>query len=230
MLNWLERTKPFFGEEGLEKLKNSTVAIFGLGGVGSFAAEAIVRSGVGNLIFVDFDSFSITNLNRQLYATTKTIGKFKTTIAKQRALSINPDVKIKEHRIFLNEKTANLIDFSSVDSIIDAVDFVPAKIKLAQIADEFKIKIISCMGTQNRLNPSLLTVTDVFKTSNCPLAKKIRINLKKMNIKALPVVCSTEKPFKFKNDGLHISASNSFVPASAGLLLASHTVKTIVES
>lgn len=198
MLNRFSRTEVLIGKDSLEKLKNAKVAIFGIGGVGSYVLEGLVRAGVGNFVLVDKDDVDITNINRQIIATTSTIGKPKVEVAKSRALDINPDINIQIYKEFFTPETKGIVD-KSLTYIVDAVDNVTAKIELAVRADKLNIPIISSMGTGNKLDNTKFEITDISKTSVCPLAKVIRKELRKRNIKKLKVVYSKEEPIKVKN-------------------------------
>lgn len=245
MLHSLSRTELIIGNEGILKLANSKVIVFGVGGVGSFALEALARAGVGEIHIVDDDVVSITNINRQLVATTKTIGLPKIEVMRDRILEINPQAKIKLFRVFYNKENQHLIDLSLYDYIIDAIDSVTAKLLLVKNAKELNIPIISSMGTGNRLDPSKFRVSDISKTSICPLARVIRTELRKLKIKHLKVVYSTEKPakpsisielsmppksngFRTMNKKRQVPASISFVPPVSGFLLASEVVKDLL--
>lgn len=232
MKNQFSRTESILGKEALYKLNNSHVAVFGLGGVGGYVVEALVRSGIGAIDIIDNDKVDITNLNRQIIATASTIGKPKTDVMEQRILEINPEVKVKKHSLFFNKDTAENFDFSKYDYIIDAIDTVTSKIELIMLATSLNIPIISSMGTGNKLNPTELEVTDIYKTSVCPLARVMRYELKKRGIKKLKVVYSKEEPIKpqvsEESKGRHIPASAPFVPACAGLIIASEVVKDII--
>mgnify|MGYP001090844502 FL=1 len=195
MLNRFSRTELLIGKDSLEKLKNAKVAIFGIGGVGSYVLEGLVRAGVGNFVLVDKDDVDITNINRQIIATTSTIGKPKVEVAKSRALDINPDINIQIYKEFFTPETKGIVD-KSLTYIVDAVDNVTAKIELAVRADMLNIPIISSMGTGNKLDNTRFEITDISKTSVCPLAKVIRKELRKRNIKKLKVVYSKEEPIK----------------------------------
>ena len=198
MLNRFSRTEVLIGKDSLEKLKNAKIAIFGIGGVGSYVLEGLVRAGVGNFVLVDKDDVDITNINRQIIATTSTIGKPKVEVAKSRALDINPDINIQIYKEFFTPETKGIVD-KSLTYIVDAVDNVTAKIELAVRADKLNIPIISSMGTGNKLDNTKFEITDISKTSVCPLAKVIRKELRKRNIKKLKVVYSKEEPIKVKN-------------------------------
>ena len=187
MLNQFSRTELVIGKEGLEKLSNAKVAIFGLGGVGSFVLEGLVRAGVGNFVLIDDDRICLTNLNRQILATRKTVGQPKVEVAKQRILDINPDANVEIHQEFFMPETEGILD-NSIDYIVDCIDTVTAKIELVVRADKLNIPIISCMGTGNKLDPTRFEVTDIYKTSVCPLAKVMRKELRSRGIKKLKVV------------------------------------------
>lgn len=232
MLNRFSRTEVLIGKDSLEKLKNAKVAIFGIGGVGSYVLEGLVRAGVGNFVLVDKDDVDITNINRQIIATTSTIGKPKVEVAKSRALDINPDINIQIYKEFFTPETKGIVD-KSLTYIVDAVDNVTAKIELAVRADKLNIPIISSMGTGNKLDNTKFEITDISKTSVCPLAKVIRKELRKRNIKKLKVVYSKEEPIKVENidtkTGKNTPGSVSFVPSVAGLTIAGEIVKDILK-
>ncbi len=195
MLDQFSRTELLIGKENVNKLKNKKVAIFGIGGVGSYALEALVRSGIGDFILVDNDKVDITNLNRQIIATYKTIGKDKVEVAKERILEINPNAKVEVYKEFFLPDSKGILD-DTVDYILDCIDTVTAKIELVLRANKLNIPIISAMGTGNKLDPTKFEVTDIFKTEECPIAKVMRKELKKRQIKKLKVVYSKEKPIK----------------------------------
>ena len=233
MLEQFSRTEMLIGKEGLEKLKNSKVAIFGVGGVGSYVVEGLTRAGVGNFILVDNDKVAESNLNRQIIATTKTIGKLKVEVAKERILEINPEAKVEIYPEFFLPDSPEIFD-NAVDYIVDAIDTVTAKIELIMRANSLNIPIISCMGTGNKLEPTLFEVTDIFKTSVCPLAKVMRKELKARGIKKLKVLYSKEEPIKPNVERLEattkqIPGSISFVPSVAGLIIAGEVVKDIIK-
>ena len=249
MLNQFSRTELLIGKEGIEKLKNTKVAIFGLGGVGSFVAEGLARAGVGSFILVDDDRICLTNLNRQIIATRRTIGKYKTEVMRDRILDINPNADIEiSKEFFMPDSSHDMFD-SSVNYIVDAVDTVTAKIELVVTANNLNIPIISAMGTGNKLDPTKFEVTDIFKTEMCPLAKVMRKELKKRNIKHLKVVYSKEKPIipnseeesSCKTNCVcptgtkrkcstrnQVPGSISFVPSVAGLIIAGEVVKDVL--
>lgn len=219
------RTALLIGEEALQKLKESHIAVFGVGGVGGYAVEALVRSGIGRIDIFDNDTVAQSNLNRQIIATHDTIGKPKVDVMKSRALSINPQLEINAHRCFYMPDNADLFDFKKYTYIIDAVDTVTAKLEIITRAKEADIPVISCMGAGNKLDPSAFEVTDIYKTSVCPLARVMRYELRRRGVKKLKVVYSTEKP--------HVSstppASIAFVPGAAGLIAAGEVIKDIIK-
>lgn len=233
-LNQFSRTELLLGEENMSKLKASRVAIFGVGGVGGHAVEALARSGVGTLDLIDNDKFSITNLNRQLFATLKTVGQYKVDAAKERILDINPDAVVNTYKTFYTPDTADEFDFTKYDYIIDAIDTVTGKLELIVRAKAAGTPIISSMGAGNKVNPAMFEVADINKTSVCPLAKIMRRELKKRGINKLKVVYSKEKPIKpakspeqDPNVRRDIPGSNAFVPSVAGLIVASEVIKDL---
>ena len=232
-MNQFSRTELLIGKDGVEKLANAKVAIFGIGGVGSFVVEALARSGIGNFVLVDNDEVDITNLNRQIIATHKTIGKPKVEIAGERILDINPNANVEIYREFFMPESKGILD-NSIDYIVDAIDTVTAKIELAVRAEKMSIPIISSMGTGNKLDPTRFEVTDIYKTSVCPLAKVMRKELKQRDIKKLKVVYSKEEPIKPLNSNeitnkKQVPGSISFVPSVAGLIVASEVIKDIIK-
>ncbi len=228
------RTAALIGEEGLSRLKNSAVAVFGLGGVGSYAAEALVRSGIGTVYIYDSDKVAKSNINRQLIALSSTVGMDKTKVEALRLKDINPDCNIIEKREFVTPESH--IPFESFDFIIDAVDNVTAKLFLAAEAEKRNVPIISVMGTGNKLDPTRLKITDIYKTSVCPLARVMRYELKKRGVKKLTVVWSDEPPIKpadcgeYRDTGRIPPASMSMVPGCAGLYAASYVIRKIIEN
>lgn len=229
-----QRTELLIGSENLEKLKNSHVLVFGVGGVGGFAIEALVRSGVGEISIVDFDTVDITNLNRQIIALQDTIGRAKVDVMKERALQINPELKIHtyQEKFFKDKRELFFSKDKKYSYIIDAIDLITAKLDLIAIAKELKIPIISSMGTGNKINPMMFEVADISKTSVCPLARVMRTELKKRRIEKVKVVYSKEVPMKPKNiDNSREKQKNvgsiAFGPSVAGLILASEVVKDI---
>lgn len=230
MLNQFSRTEELIGKDNVEKLKKAKVAIFGIGGVGSYVVEGLVRAGVGTFILVDKDVVDITNINRQIIATHKTVGKSKVEIAKERILEINPDAKIEIYQEFFMPDTK--IELAGVDYVADCIDTVTAKIELVMRANELNIPIISSMGTGNKLDPTKFEIADIYKTEVCPLAKVMRKELKSRKIKKLKVVYSKELPIKTEvnENGKPVPASISFVPSVAGLIIAGEIIKDIIEN
>lgn len=231
-----KRVKSLIGEKAYQKLKNSSVAVFGIGGVGGYVAEALIRSGIGNITFIDDDVVKESNVNRQIVATNETLGEYKVDVMRSRALSINPKVNVNIEKIFYLPETAEKIDLTSFDYIVDAIDTVSAKITLIERAEKFGVPIISCMGTGGKLNPTMLKVADISQTSVCPLARVMRRELKKRGINRLKVVYSEEIPIVDKNENSEKKASGRnappsmiFVPATAGLIVASEVVKDLIK-
>ena len=223
------RTESLIGKENLEKLKKVTVAIFGLGGVGSYVLEGLARAGIGNFVLVDKDEVDITNINRQIIATHDTVGKPKVEVAKERVLSINPSANVKLYKEFFLPETEGILD-DSIDYIVDAIDTVTSKIELVVRANKLNIPIISCMGTGNKLDPTKFEVADIYKTSVCPLAKVMRKELKIRGIRKLKVVYSKEEPknINLSNTNKATPASVSFVPSVAGLIIAGEVIKDLI--
>lgn len=219
------RTENLIGKEKLNILKNSHIAVFGIGGVGGYVTEALVRAGVGNIDIIDNDTVSESNINRQIIATTKTIGKYKVDVMRERILDINPDAKVNAYNTLYLPNTADQFDFSKYDYVVDAVDNVTAKIELVLRANQSAVPIISSMGTGNKLDPTAFEVSDIYKTEVCPLAKVMRTELKKRGVKKLKVVYSKEKPITNQRP----PASISFVPSVAGLIIASEVIKDIIK-
>lgn len=220
------RSSRILGQERLEKLNNSSVIVFGVGGVGGAVLEALVRGGVGTVGVVDKDIIDITNLNRQIIATDANIGEKKVDAAQKRALSINPKVNIEKYDLFYLPETAEQIDLAKYDFIVDAVDNVTAKLELIGRAEKLGIPIISSMGTGNKLHPEMFEITDIYKTSVCPLARVIRRELKNRGIKKLTVVYSKEEPVKTDSP---VPGSTSFTPPVAGYLMASYIIRKLTE-
>lgn len=221
------RSERIFGTENMNKLKNSKVLVFGLGGVGGAVCEALARSGIGELGMVDKDVVDITNINRQLIATQSTVSMKKTDACEKRLLEINPDIKLIKYDLFYLPETADNINLSDYDYIVDAIDNVTAKLELIVRAKEQNIKIISSMGTGNKIHPEMLEISDISKTSVCPLARVIRRELRNKGINHLTVVYSKEEPQNL--DGDRTPASSTFVPVSAGVLIASKVVQDILD-
>jgi tRNA A37 threonylcarbamoyladenosine dehydratase len=221
------------GTENLKKLKNSKIAIFGIGGVGTFVVEALARSGIGSFVLVDHDVIDITNINRQLHANMNTVGKSKVEIMKQRILDINPDTEIKTIQELYKPENAEQMLSLGYSYVVDAIDMVSSKLDLVERCHKMGIPIISSMGAGNKLNPTMLEVEDIFKTSVCPLARVMRTELRKRNIPELKVVYSKEKPItplKLENNEnrRQLPGSVSFVPSVAGLIIASEVVKDLI--
>ncbi|MBO5054813.1 MAG: tRNA threonylcarbamoyladenosine dehydratase [Lachnospiraceae bacterium] len=248
MLNQFSRTELLLGKEVMERLSKAHVAVFGIGGVGGYVVEALARSGIGAFDIVDDDKVCLTNLNRQIIATLDTVGRYKVEVMKERILSINPEAVVNTHQCFYLPENAQEFDFTSYDYVIDAVDTVTAKIELVLRAKESGTPVISCMGTGNKLNPTQLEIADIYKTSVCPLAKVMRKELRKRNVKSLKVLYSKEEPLTPIDDmavscrehcicppgTVHkctsrraIPGSVSFVPPAAGLIIASEVIKDI---
>ena len=230
--NFTTRTSLIIGDEGVDKLKNCNVIVFGVGGVGSFAAEAIARAGVGNLTIVDFDDVDITNINRQLPALHSTVGRYKVDVMKERILDINPDINIKAIREVYNKDTSESILSEHYDYVVDAIDMVTSKIHLIETCKNKGIEIISSMGMGNKLDPTKIEVTDIHKTTICPLARVMRKELKDRRIKKLKVVYSKEHPAELKKkifNGKKITpGSISFVPSVGGLIIASVVINDLL--
>ncbi|MGN0162301.1 MAG: ThiF family adenylyltransferase [Candidatus Ornithomonoglobus sp.] len=248
MLNQFSRTQLLLGEDGMEKLYNSHVAVFGIGGVGGYVVEALVRSGVGTIDIFDDDKVCLTNLNRQLIATRETIGRYKVDVMKERALSINPKAVINAHNCFYMPDNADDYDFSDYSYVVDAIDTVTGKLEIIMRANALNIPVISCMGAGNKLDASKFEVADIYETSMCPLARTMRRELKKRGIKKLKVVYSKEKPLRPIEDmriscrshcicppntarkcteRRDIPGSTAFVPAVAGLITAGEVIRDL---
>jgi len=233
------RTELLIGKEALERLKQCKVAVFGLGGVGSFVVEALVRSGICHFVLIDDDKVSLTNLNRQLIATRKTLGQPKVEVMRERILEINPQAEVETHQVFVLPETASGLVRPDMDYIVDAIDTVTAKIELAVRARALGIPIISCMGAGNKLDPTRFEIDDIFRTSYCPLSKVMRRELKKRGIDSLKVVYSKEEPRPALSEeipddaaaGRHkrrVPGSIAFVPSVAGLFIAGEVVKDLI--
>ena len=225
MENQYTRTELLLGEEGVARLKQAKVAVFGIGGVGGYVVEALARSGVGSFVLVDSDTVNITNINRQIIATHDTIGKYKTEVMKERILSINPEAEIEIRNCFFLPENREEFDFTQYSYVVDAVDTVTAKIELVIQAQEAGVPVISSMGAGNKLDASAFEVADIYKTSVCPLAKVMRRELKKRNVKHLKVVYSKEEPIK--HEAGRLPGSIAFVPSVAGLIIAGEVVKDL---
>lgn len=248
MLNQFSRTQLLFGAEAMEKLRQARVAVFGIGGVGGYTVEALARSGVGTLDLIDDDRVCLTNINRQIFATRKTVGQYKVDVAEQRVLEIDPDIAVNTYKMFYTPQTADQFNFTQYDYIVDAIDTVTGKLELVEQADKAGTPIISCMGAGNKLDPTAFEVADIFETSMCPLARIMRQELKKRRIKKLKVVYSKEQPLKPIDDMTiscrahcicppgtarkctqrrQVPGSNAFVPSVAGLILAGEVIKDL---
>lgn len=230
-LNIFSRAELLLGEEALHKLRSARVALFGIGGVGSFAAEALARGGVGHITLVDGDTVSITNINRQLIALHSTVGKEKTAVMADRIADISPETEVETYPVVYGAENRDLLDFSTYDYVIDAIDTVTSKLILIEEAKKAGVPVISCMGTGNKFHPERFEVTDISKTSVCPLAKVMRKELKVRGIKNVKVVYSKEEPQKPaespETGKRQIPGSLSFVPPVAGLLLAGEVIRHI---
>lgn len=226
----LSRTELLIGSDGLERLRRARVAVFGIGGVGGYAVEALARSGVGTFDVVDSDRVVLSNLNRQIIATRDTIGKYKTEVMRERIHSICPETVVNVHNCFYLPETREQFDFSQYDYVVDAVDTVTAKIDLILSAGEAGVPIISSMGAGNKMNPAMFEVADIYKTSVCPLAKVMRRELKKRGVDHLKVVYSREEPIKRETlERKPVPASIAFVPSVAGLIIAGEVIKDLIQ-
>lgn len=231
-MDQFSRTELLVGAEGIERLRNSRVAVFGIGGVGGYVVEALARSGVGTLDLIDNDKVSLTNLNRQIIAMHSTIGRYKVDVAKKRVLDINPAAVVNTYRTFFVPETAADFDFHAYDYVVDAIDTVTGKIQLIVQADSACTPVISCMGAGNKMDPTAFRVADIYQTSVCPLAKVMRRELKKRGIRKLKVVYSEEVPIEVKaaaeTEKKRILGSNAFVPSVAGLIMAGEVVRELL--
>ena len=248
MLNQFSRTQLLFGEDGMERLYHARVAVFGIGGVGGYTVESLARSGIGTLDLIDDDRVCLTNLNRQILATRKTVGQYKVDVAEQRIREINPNAVVHTYKTFYAPQTAEQFDFSQFDYVVDAIDTVTAKLKLVEQAQKAGVPIISCMGAGNKVDPTAFEVADIYKTSVCPLARIMRRELRKRGIQKLKVVYSKEPAITPIEDmsiscrthcicppgtarkctqRRQVPGSNAFVPAAAGLVLAGEVVKDL---
>ena len=238
MLHAFSRSEMLIGEEGLKKLKESKVAVFGIGGVGSYTVEALARSGVGKLVLVDHDEVCVSNINRQIHATSKTVGQSKAELMKTRVLEINPNIEVIVYKEMYTAETASKLLDKSYDYVVDAIDMVTSKIDLIERTKAMGIPIISAMGAANKLDPTKLVVTDIYKTSMCPLAKVMRSELRKKGIKKLKVVYSTEQPIKPNQNLVHGGAgagrrqtpgSMVFVTATSGLIIGAEVIRDLLQ-
>lgn len=237
MVNNFSRSQLLLGENSIDKLSEATVAIFGVGGVGGYVVEALARTGVGHFVLVDNDQVSPTNINRQIIATTKTVGMDKVEVMKNRIQEINPEAQVEVRKCFFLPENSDTFDFSKYSYVVDAVDTVTAKLSIIMKAQEAGVPVISSMGTGNKLDPTRFEVTDIYKTSVCPLAKVMRHECKKRGIKKLKVVYSKEEPIKSKvkseeplPEGKRaIPGSVAFVPPVAGLTIAGEVIKDLLK-
>ena len=248
MLNQFSRTQLLLGQEGMEKLYRARVAVFGIGGVGGYTVEALARSGVGTLDLIDDDKVCLTNLNRQIFATRKTVGQYKVDVAQQRILEINPKAVVHTYKTFYAPQTAEQFDFTQYDYVVDAIDTVTGKLELVEQAEKAGVPIISSMGAGNKMDPTAFEVADIYETSVCPLARVMRKELKKRGIKKLKVVYSKEPPMTPIDDmsiscrtncicppgtarkctqRRQVPGSNAFVPSVVGLIIAGEVVKDL---
>ncbi len=235
MCSQFSRTERLLGKEAMEILAGARVAVFGIGGVGGYTAEALARSGVGAIDLVDNDRICLSNINRQIIATTKTIGQYKVDIMKDRILDINPAATVTVHKCFFLPETAGEFDFSAYSYVVDAVDTVTAKIELILQAQKAKTPVISSMGAGNKMDPSAFAVADIYETSGCPLARVMRRELKKRGVERLKVVYSKEKPLKpaggeKTENRKEVPGSNAFVPPVAGLIMAGEVIRDLVSA
>lgn len=231
MSDIFERTRMLLGDDAVEKLNNSRVAVFGVGGVGGYVVEALARSGVGELDVFDKDTVSVSNINRQIIATQSTVGMSKVEAIKARVAEINPQCAVHAHEVFYLPENADNYDFSEYDYIVDAIDTVTAKIEIIKRAKEKNIPVISSMGTGNKLDPTRLEVADIFKTEVCPLARVMRRELRNRGINHLKVVYSKEEPQKtnVEENGKAVPGSVAFVPSVAGLIIAGEVIKDLIK-
>lgn len=241
-MNQFSRTALLIGEQGIERLQNARVAVFGVGGVGGYAVEALARSGVGTLDLIDNDKVCLTNLNRQIIATHSTVGRYKVEVARERILDINPKINVYIYKTFYMPETADFFDFSQYDYVVDAIDTVTGKIELVMQADKTNTPIISSMGAGNKMDPTAFRVADLYDTKVCPLAKVMRRELKKRGISKLKVVYSEEIPTILPSNVVlseevdndinirkRIPGSIAFVPSVAGLILAGEVIKDLLK-
>jgi len=227
MENEFVRTEMLIGTEALKTLQNSRVAVFGVGGVGGYVVEALARSGVGEIDLIDNDTVSITNINRQIIALQSTVGKDKVEVARQRVIDINPKCKVNIYKTFFTPETSSEFEFSKYNYVVDAIDSVTGKIELVMKSNEANVPIISSMGAGNKLHPEMFEISDIYKTSVCPLAKVMRQELKKRRIKKLKVVYSKEAPIK--KDGQRLPASIAFTPSVVGLIIAGEVIRNLIQ-
>ncbi len=237
MSDRFSRTELIFGSEAMEVLKNSRIAVFGIGGVGGYVVEALARSGIGILDIIDNDTIALTNLNRQIIALESTIGDYKVDVAEKRIHDINPECTVNKYRTFFIPETAEQFDFSQYDYVVDAIDTVTGKIEIIMQSKAAGVPVISSMGTGNKMDPTMFEISDIYKTSMCPLAKVMRHEMKKRGVKKLKVLYSKEEPVSPKSnyteEGVrkrNIPGSNAFCPPVAGLIIAGEVIKDIIAS
>lgn len=238
MINQFSRTSMLYGEAAMKALSNARVAVFGIGGVGGYTVEALSRSGVGYIDLIDNDTVSVTNINRQIYATLKTIGRYKVDVAKERIAEINPQAVVKTYKTFFTPESSDQFNFSNYDYVVDAIDTVAGKLELAVQCQKTGTPIIASMGAGNKLDPTAFEVSDIYSTSVCPLARVMRSELKKRGVKRLKVVYSKEKPItpvysdeksheEFAGSTKRIPGSNAFVPPVVGLIIAAEVINDL---
>lgn len=235
MLNQFSRTELILGSDAMEKLRKSRVAVFGIGGVGGYTVEALVRSGIGAIDLIDSDKISITNINRQIYALLDTVGEYKVDVARERIKRINPECEVRTHKIFYTPENSGELDFNNYDYIVDAIDTISGKIEIAVRGQECGVPVISSMGAGNKLDPTVFKVADIYETKVCPLAKVMRYELRKRGIKKLKTVYSEEAPIIPDTDSYEetgkkrIPGSNAFVPSVCGLIIAGEVIKDLIK-
>ena len=245
MQNQFSRTQLLFGEEAMDKLAASRVAVFGIGGVGGHVVEALARSGIGAIDLIDDDKVSLSNINRQIVATLSTVGRYKTDVAEERIHDINPECRVTAHRTFFMPETADEFDFTQYDYVVDAIDTVTGKIEIIMRSKAAGAPVISCMGAGNKIDPTAFKITDIYKTSMCPLAKVMRHEMKKRRVKKLKVLYSTEQAIKPAGEAEEdnsgnidtrpgakkktVPGSNAFVPSVAGLIIAGEVIKDLIK-
>lgn len=235
-MEWLSRTELLFGKESVDRLKDKSVIVFGVGGVGGYVCEALARSGVGRIDIVDNDTVSVSNINRQIIALNSTVGQYKVDVMERRMRDINPEIKVNAYNLFYVPDTENEIDLSQYDYIVDAIDTVSGKISLAVRAEALGVRIISSMGAGNKTDPTAFKVADIYKTSVCPLARAMRTELKKRGVKSLKTVYSEEKaitpdyPEEMKKERKLPPASCAFIPSVVGLIVASEVIKDLIST
>ena len=235
MIHRFSRTELIFGKNAMDILKNSRVAVFGIGGVGGYAVEALVRSGIGSVDIIDNDKVSVTNINRQIVALTSTVGRYKTEVAEERIHDINPECNVRAYRTFFMPDNSEQFDFSVYDYVVDAIDTVTGKIEIILKAKNAGVPVISSMGAGNKTDPTAFEVADIYKTSVCPLARVMRHEMKKRNVKNLKVVYSKEQAVRAyeskeeSSNGKTVPGSNAFVPSVAGLIIAGEVIKDLIK-